>query len=90
VLKAGDKFKHYKGEIYQVITIAADGSADSHDPQHELIIYENVKTRQAYYRKSVDFLGTVNGVRRFEPYTAANEDSIKMALDPDWFYPDNG
>lgn len=35
-IKVGEKYKHYKGNLYEVVAVARD----SEDPQKELVVYK--------------------------------------------------
>lgn len=60
-IKIGGKYKHYKGNFYEVIAIARD----SEDPQKELVVYKALYyspefgSNQIWVRPKEDFLSEI-------------------------------
>ena len=60
-IKIGGKYKHYKGNFYEVITVARD----SEEPQKELVVYKALYNspefgpNQVWVRSKEDFLAEI-------------------------------
>lgn len=60
-VKVGAKYKHYKGNFYEVIAVARD----SEDPQKELVVYKALYDspgfgpNQVWVRPKEDFLAEI-------------------------------
>ncbi len=60
-IKVGGKYKHYKGNLYEVIAVARD----SEDPKKELVVYKALYDspefgkEQVWVRPKEEFLGEV-------------------------------
>ena len=71
-IKVGGKYKHYKGNLYEVIAIARD----SEDPQKEVVVYKALYDspefgkNQIWVRAKEDFLEKITedgqAIDRFE------------------------
>lgn len=57
-IKKGDKFRHFKGNVYEVITLAKD-SSDLKD----LVVYQNNITKDVWVRPLDEFLSKVDKVK---------------------------
>lgn len=60
-IKVGGKYKHYKGNLYEVIAVARD----SEEPQKELVVYKALYDspefgkNQVWVRPKEEFLGKI-------------------------------
>lgn len=60
-IKIGGKYKHYKGNFYEVIAVARD----SEDPQKQLVVYKALYNspefgpNQVWVRPKEEFLGEI-------------------------------
>lgn len=50
-VKIGALYKHFKGNIYKVLNIGK-----SCDNLEDLVVYENIKTKEVWIRRKVEFL----------------------------------
>ena len=57
----GERFLHYKGDVYQIICISFDSES-----KYAYVVYRSEKDNNIYHRDYDDFFGYVkNGERRF-------------------------
>ena len=54
-IKIGDRYKHFKGHLYEVISIAKDC-----EDLKEMVVYRNVETGEEWVREKSEFLSEVD------------------------------
>lgn len=60
MVESGEIYRHYKGGVYGVITVAKH--CDSNDPY---VVYKDVSNSEIYIRPLKDFEGETHGYKRF-------------------------